>query len=71
MPKKKAFADELKAIRLSQNFSQSEAADAWGISLRTLQGWEIEKAVPSPFVAKCVLFYLQCHKRVTENKHRV
>ena len=58
------FADQVRSIREREKFSQSEAAEAWGVSVRTLQEWEHGRSVPSPFFAKCVLFYLRWRKRV-------
>ena len=53
------FAEQLKAIRKREKLSQSEAAESWGVNLRTLQQWEIGGSTPAPFFAKCVLFYLR------------
>lgn len=58
------FAERIKAIRAREKLSQSEAAEAWGVNLRTLQQWENRRSAPSPFFAKCVLFYLRFRNRV-------
>jgi DNA-binding transcriptional regulator YiaG len=57
------FAKRIRAFRDAAKFSQSEAAEAWGMSVRTLQEWEHGRSVPSAFLAKCVLFYLRFRKR--------
>ena len=37
---------KLKAAREKQGLSQSQAAAAWGISVRTLQNWEADHQTP-------------------------
>jgi putative transcriptional regulator len=39
-PKKTTIGVRLKAARQKEGLSQSEAAQKWGISKRTLQEWE-------------------------------
>jgi DNA-binding transcriptional regulator YiaG len=67
---KNAFADRIRELRDAEKLSQSEAADSWGVPLRTLQKWEIAESEPSEFVAKCILFYLRWRNRVPAEKRR-
>ena len=53
------FAKQIRGIRDREKLSQAEAAEAWGVNMRTLQDWEYGRSVPSHFFAKCVLFYLR------------
>ena len=39
-PKQTQSGDRLKAAREKLNLSQADAAEKWGISLRSLQSWE-------------------------------
>ena len=39
-PKQTEIGDRLKAAREKLHLSQSQAAKAWGISVRSLQQWE-------------------------------
>jgi DNA-binding transcriptional regulator YiaG len=48
---KQEFADELKAWRAKKKFSQSEAAEHLGLSIRTLQNWEIARTKPQGTMA--------------------
>lgn len=43
------LANKLKAARAKLGLSQSEAAKAWGIKIRTLQSWEQNWATPRGF----------------------
>jgi DNA-binding transcriptional regulator YiaG len=67
---RKSFADQIVAHRKSEGLSQSQAAEDWGVSVRTLQKWEIGESCPSPFIAKCILFYLTWRKIVPGKKKR-
>lgn len=40
---------KLKAVRAKLGLSQSQAAKAWGIPLRTLIGWENDQRTPRGF----------------------
>jgi DNA-binding transcriptional regulator YiaG len=58
-PKERAgIADRIKANREQAGLSQSQAASAWGISKRTLQGWEQGKQPRG--------LYLQAVERILE-----
>lgn len=46
---RKQFTKTLKAWRERKGFTQSEAAKHLGISVRTLQNWEIERNMPRGF----------------------
>ncbi len=43
---RKQFTKTLKAWRERKGFTQAEAAKHLGISVRTLQNWEIERNMP-------------------------
>ena len=60
----KFFTTEIRRLREAEGFSQSQAANAWGVSVKTLQGWERETdpITPRPFIAKCILFYIRWRK---------
>lgn len=45
---------KLKAAREKAGLSQSQAAKAWGIPLRTLQKWEIDQATPRGLALKAI-----------------
>lgn len=63
MPSSK-FANALKALREKEELTQAEAAESWGVNLRTLQEWEYGRTTPPDFLAKCVLFYLRFRNSV-------
>lgn len=44
-----SIANRIKLAREKSALSQSEAASAWGISVRTLQNWEIGRNEPRGF----------------------
>jgi len=53
------FAKLIKKARAKAKLSQSQAAEAWGVNLRSLQGWEIGASAPSgQNVAKLLPFIL-------------
>lgn len=43
------LSQRIKHARAQCGFSQSEAAQQWGINVRTLQDWEIERRQPRGF----------------------
>jgi DNA-binding transcriptional regulator YiaG len=45
----KDLADKLKAARKKLNLSQSKAAAAWGMPVRTLINWENDNQTPRGF----------------------
>ena len=46
---RKQFAKLLQDYRERRGFTQSDAADKLGISVRTLQNWEIARNMPRGF----------------------
>lgn len=44
-----SIANRIKQARAKSGLSQSEAASKWGVSVRTLQNWEIDKNEPRGF----------------------
>lgn len=64
---KQAFARDLVAwrarrgrqLRLGRPISQSEAAKELGLSVRTLQNWEIARTRPNDFVLRILQARLQ------------
>ena len=46
---RKKFAKLLQDYRGRRGFTQSEAADKLGVSVRTLQNWEIARNMPRGF----------------------
>ena len=46
--------NKLKAAREKTGLSQSKAAKAWGIPLRTLISWENDQATPRGFALKAI-----------------
>jgi DNA-binding transcriptional regulator YiaG len=47
--KHKQFARTLVAWRAQNNYTQQEAADRLGVSRRSLENWEQERAMPQGF----------------------
>lgn len=41
-----SIANRIQLARKKASLSQSEAADKWGVSVRTLQNWEIGRNEP-------------------------
>ncbi len=53
------FAKLIQQARKKAGITQSQAAEAWGVQLRTLQAWEIGRRAPSgPNLAKLLPFIL-------------
>jgi DNA-binding transcriptional regulator YiaG len=46
---------KLKAARAKLNLSQSQAAEAWGVPVRTLQGWERNQSTPRGFAFRALV----------------
>ena len=40
------FGEKVQNLRKAKNISQTQLADAIGVSLRTVRGWEIEGRYP-------------------------
>lgn len=55
-------ASQIKAAREASNLSQSRAAKAWGINLRTLQQWEQGNRFPSGKMLLKLMPYLTAPK---------
>lgn len=68
--REKSFADRVREARDAESLSQSEAANEWKVSLRTLQKWEQGEHEPGAFIAKCILFWIEWRKKVPSNKRR-
>lgn len=52
------FAKTLVAWREQNDFTQQEAADQLGVSRRSLENWEQERAMPQGFGLKAMLKYI-------------
>ena len=52
---RKKFAKLLKDYRVRRKFTQEDAAKHLGISVRTLQNWEIARNVPRGFGLNALL----------------
>ena len=52
---RKKFAKLLKYYRVRRKFTQEDAAKHLGISVRTLQNWEIARNVPRGFGLNALL----------------
>jgi DNA-binding transcriptional regulator YiaG len=53
------FAKKLQAWRERRGFTQQEAAKNLGISVRTLQNWEIARNMPRGFGLNALLLVIQ------------
>lgn len=49
------LATKLKTAREKLGLSQSQAAKAWGISLKTLQAWEQDQRTPRGFALTALM----------------
>ena len=56
--KHKKFAKTLVAWREQNDYTQQEAADRLGVSRRSLENWEQERAMPQGFGLKAMLKYI-------------
>jgi DNA-binding transcriptional regulator YiaG len=65
---RKQFAKTLKAWRDWKGFTQTEAAKHLGISVRTLQNWEIERNMPRGY-GLAVLVKVISQRSVESNSH--
>jgi DNA-binding transcriptional regulator YiaG len=57
--KHKEFARTLVAWRQQNNYTQQEAADRLGVSRRSLENWEQERAMPQGFGLAAMLKIIQ------------
>ncbi len=53
------FAKTLVAWREQNNYTQQEAADRLGVSRRSLENWEQERAIPQGFGLAAMLKVIQ------------
>lgn len=56
---RETFAKKLQAWRERRGFTQQEAAKNLGISVRTLQNWEIARNMPRGFGLNALLLVIQ------------
>ena len=66
--KHKEFAKTLVAWRKQNNYTQQEAADRLGVSRRSLENWEQERAMPQGFGLAVMLKLIQGPKAVARVK---
>ncbi len=57
--KHRDFAKALVAWRGRNDYTQQEAADKLGVSRRSLENWEQERAMPQGFGLKAMLKYIE------------
>ncbi len=55
----KQFARTLVAWREQNDYTQQDAADRLGVSRRSLENWEQERAMPQGFGLKAMLAVIQ------------
>lgn len=53
------FAKKLKSWRERRGFTQQDAAKSLGISIRTLQNWEIARNMPRGFGLNALLLLIE------------
>lgn len=53
-----SFGQVVRAERDRRHLSQKEAAEEIGVSMRTLQEWEIADAVPQPKHRRAIIAWL-------------
>ena len=56
----------IKEIRKSIGLSQSKFANYFGINVRALQNWEIDRVSPPPYLTGLLARILELEKRVAE-----
>ena len=59
---RKTFAKTLKDYRERRRFTQEDAAKHLGVSVRTLQNWEIARNMPRGFGLKALVKALEKRK---------
>lgn len=57
------FPDQLRALRARKNLSQSQAAAVIGMSVRTLQDWELGRSKPPAWAQTSVLGRLRATRK--------
>ena len=68
--KHKKFAKTLVAWREQNDYTQQEAADRLGVSRRSLENWEQERAMPQGFGLKAMLKYIDGPPKVVVKPQR-
>lgn len=66
--KHKEFAKTLVAWRERNDYTQQDAADKLGVSRRSLENWEQERAMPQGFGLQAMLKTIQAAKVTPEAK---
>jgi len=66
--KHKTFAKTLVAWREQNDYTQQEAADRLGVSRRSLENWEQERAMPQGFGLKAMLAIIQGESTQRDSK---
>lgn len=66
--KHKKFAKTLVAWREQNDYTQQEAADRLGVSRRSLENWEQERAMPQGFGLKAMLTIIQGESTQRDSK---
>ena len=61
--KHKKFAQTLKVWREQNDYTQQEAADQLGVSRRSLENWEQERAMPQGFGLSAMLQVIRKPKK--------
>ena len=64
------FARALQAWRERREFSQRDAADFLGISKRTLENWEQERATPRGYAVVALLQLISQPRAPVTSNHR-
>gem|GEM_PF-893869 len=68
---KAEFAEKLKNWRKRENLTQTQAAKTLGVSVRTLQNWEIARTKPASMAERLLLATIQKkRKKVSKRKVR-
>ena len=62
--KHKQFARTLVAWREANDYTQQEAADRLGVSRRSLENWEQERAMPQGFGLKAMFRFIEGPSKV-------
>ena len=64
------FAKTLIAWREQNDFTQQEAADQLGVSRRSLENWEQERAMPQGFGLSAMLAVIQTASPEKQARHK-
>ena len=70
MVKHRAFAKTLVAWRERNDYTQQEAADYLGVSKRSLENWEQERAMPQGFGLNAMLKLIEEPKSSVKAKRQ-